>query len=717
MRGREPGFNLAKGLKRLYSQSHMTRPNFPLFLLLAALAGAAAAQSLPPEPAGTDPVTTTAPVMPTAPVLPPAPGKSASDGSILTRRDARAITQRIPAPRGQIVDRTGLPLAQNTIAYQVALQFRQFEQADREFVVGWARARLATLPPLVKSAIPKTDDELYDHYRHRRWLPLLVSGQIDGKEAQQIEPKLESGLLLFPVYRRFYPEGELAAHVIGYTGSVGKLPTGPINFNEPMFEESEGRAGFEKLFDAELAGQPGIKRLQFDENGNKLLEEQVARPKVGGSVVTTLNLEWQRLAEKTLRNGCRRGAFVVVDVITGEVLVLASRPSFDLNRFIPGISDEEFAALKADPSDPLFGRAFQSAYPPASSFKPVVALAALNNAVINKNTEIYCPASIRIGNHTFNNWSRTPEGSIDVRRALARSCNPWFYQVGIDVGPTAFLNLARRLGFGQKTGLPLLGETPGLVPNDEWMLTHERRRILDGDTANMSIGQGPLLASPLQVAQAMAGIANGGVLPRLQLVMQIQDSRGRVIKATVPERRNNLGVDLKAVEVVRAGMADVVSAGYGTGRSGALSYTELCGKTGTAQWNKARAQRLAWFAGFLPKDNPRYAFAVLYEGRPGETVSGGRMAAPMVRSFFEGIKKDIKDIIAPPQMALIVDEDEDVPDAATATANNPPRALPVEDENEADGGGRRPVEDPTPPAGDPVRPVPPGDDEVMDENQ
>jgi penicillin-binding protein 2 len=233
----------------------------------------------------------------------------------------------------------------------------------------------------------------------------------------------------------------------------------------------------------------------------------------------------------------------------------------------------------------------------------------------------------------------------------------------------------------------------------------------------MSIGQGPLLASPLQVAQAMAGIANGGVLPRLQLVMQIQDSRGRVIKATVPERRNNLGVDLKAVEVVRAGMADVVSAGYGTGRSGALSYTELCGKTGTAQWNKARAQRLAWFAGFLPKDNPRYAFAVLYEGRPGETVSGGRMAAPMVRSFFEGIKKDIKDIIAPPQMALIVDEDEDVPDAATATANNPPRALPVEDENEADGGGRRPVEDPTPPAGDPVRPVPPGDDEVMDENQ
>ncbi|MFT4177217.1 MAG: penicillin-binding transpeptidase domain-containing protein [Luteolibacter sp.] len=605
--------------------------------------------------------------------------KLATDGSILTRKDARAITLKIPAPRGQIVDREGEPLAQTAIAYQVGLQFRQFERADRDFVVSWARTRLADLGQLVKNPVSRTDGELYDHYRHRRWLPLLVSGQISEKEARAIEKKMGSDLVLHPVYRRYYPNGSLAAHIVGYTGSVGKLPTGPINFNEPIWEESEGRAGFEKLFDKQLTGEPGMKRLLFDENGNKLLEEQVKRPKPGGTIVTTLNLKWQKHAEAVLQKGCRRGAFVVIDVVTGEVLVMASRPTFDLNLFIPGVSEKDYADLRDDPSQPLFGRAFQSAYPPASTFKPIVALAALNQGVVTERSQIYCPASIQIGNATFRNWSKTPEGSIDVRRAIARSCNPWFYQVGIKSGPSSFLNLARRMGFGERTGLPLIGETAGLVPNDEWMLKHEKRRILDGDTANLSIGQGVLLSSPLQVAQGMAAIANGGVLPKLQLIRQSQDTRGRVVQAAVPARKNWLGVDAKMVDVVRDGMDDVVSKGYGTGKSAALSYTSLCGKTGTAQWGpKSKNQRLAWFAGFLPHDNPRFAFAVLYEGRPGETVSGGRMAAPMVRNFFEPLKSDIKEIIEPPKRALVVSLDDGEGDADEA-----PKAKKVDEEEMA----------------------------------
>jgi len=671
----------------------------------------------------------------TAPAEAPA-ARGAADGAINTRKDARTITLKIPAPRGQIVDREGDPLAQNQVAYQVALQFRQFENADRDFVINWARTRLDSLQMLVKNLTPKTDDELYDHYRHRRWLPLLVTGQISEKEAREIESKLTSGLVLNPLYSRFYPQGELAAHIIGYSGSVGKLPAGPINFNEPLWEESEGRAGLEKLYNTQLTGEPGMKKLLFDESGNKLLEEQVKRPRPGGTLVTTLDLDWQLLAEKTLRSGCKRGAFVVIDVVTGEVLVMASRPSFDLNRFIPGISDVDFKALEADPATPLYGRAFQSAYPPASSYKPIVALAALNNGVVTENSTIYCPAAISIGRAVFNNWNKTPEGSIDVKRALARSCNTWFYQVGIDVGPAAFLNLSRRLGFGERTGLPLIGETPGLVPNDEWMLKHEKRRILDGDTANLSIGQGSLLASPLQVAQAMAGIANGGALPKLQLIRQVQDTRGRVIQAPLPDRKNWLGVDPKAVEIVRKGMSDVVNAGGGTGQSAGLSYTTLCGKTGTAQWGPPdKNQRLAWFAGFLPEDNPRYSFAVLYEGRPGEKVSGGRMAAPMVKKFFEGIKDDIKDTIAPPQKALIVvDEseggikptDEAKPEEISADAegytrkpgnDSPLKALPVEPLDT--GRDEEPMEGtvvPPPAAPRPIRALPVGDDEVIDEN-
>ncbi len=678
---------------------------------------------------------------PSAPAAVPPVAAGASDGAIITRKDARTITLKIPAPRGLIVDREGEPIAQNQVAYQVALQFRQFENADRDFVINWARTRLDSLQALVKNITPKTDDELYDHYRHRRWLPLLVTGQISEKEARELEGKLTSGLLLHPLYRRMYPHGELAAHIIGYPGSVGKLPTGPINFNEPLWEESEGRAGLEKLFNTQLTGDPGMKKLLFDESGNKLLEEQVKRPRPGGTLVTTLNLQWQLLAEKTLRNGCRRGAFIVIDVATGEVLVMASRPAFDLNRFIPGISDVDFKALEEDPSTPLYGRAFQSAYPPASSYKPIVALAALNNGVVTEDSSIYCPAAITIGRTVFNNWSKTPEGSIDVKRAIARSCNTWFYQVGIKTGPASFLNLSRMLGFGERSGLPLIGETPGLVPNDEWMLKHEKRRILDGDTANLSIGQGSLLASPLQVAQAMAGIANGGALPKLQLIRQVQDTRGRVVQAPIPERKRWLGVDPKAVEIVREGMSDVVNGGGGTGRSAGLSYTTLCGKTGTAQWGpKAKNQRLAWFAGFLPEDNPRYAFAVLYEGRPGEKVSGGRMAAPMVRKFFEGIKDDIKETIAPPKKALIVvDESEGTAEPAVAvepeekpdefdpaeggtttrpTSDGTLKALPVEPLDtgaDADAAENVETEDGIPAEPRPIRALPVGDDEVIEE--
>ena len=344
-----------------------------------------------------------------APVQPPeAPAaRSAADGAIITRKDARTITLKIPAPRGMIVDRDGEPLAQNHVAYQVALQFRQFENADRDFVINWARTRLDSLQTLVKNVTPKTDDELYDHYRHRRWLPLLVTGQIGEKEARDIESKLTSGLILTrstgaSIRRASSPR----TSSVTPAASASCPPARSISTNR-CGRNPKGRAGLEKIFNTQLTGEPGMKRLLFDESGNKLFEEQVKRPRPGGTLVTTLDLDWQRLAEKTLRNGCRRGAFVVIDVVTGEVLVMASRPSFDLNNFIPGISEADFKALERGPLHAAcIGRAFQSAYPPASSFKPIVALAALNNGTVTETSEIYCPAAITIGRTVFNNWTK-----------------------------------------------------------------------------------------------------------------------------------------------------------------------------------------------------------------------------------------------------------------------------------------------------------------------
>lgn len=611
-----------------------------------------------------------------SPQIEGASARGATDASITNRKDARTITLAIPAPRGLITDRFGEPLAQSKVAYQLAIQFSQFENAERSYVVEWGRRRLEAAKKLVPGIVDKTDDELYDHYRNRRWLPLLISNPVDEKAAEQLQSKLTAGLLLHPIYIRSYPETGVAAHVIGYTGSIGKLPTGPINFNEPLWEESEGRAGLEKIFNTQLTGEAGTKRLLFDENGNKLLEEQTKRPRPGGTLVTTINLKWQRAAEKALKDGCQRGAFVVIDVTTGEVLVMASRPTFDLNAFIPGISELDYKKLQEDPGRPLFARAYQGEYPPGSTFKPVVALTALNNGIVTEKSLLDCPAAIAVGNHVFNNWTKVPEGPIDVKRAIARSCNTWFYQIGLKLGWSAYLGMAKRLGYGSTTGLPLIGERPGLIPDNDWMRKHEKRPIMGGDTAQMAIGQGVVLATPLQIAQAMAGIANGGALPKLHLIRQGQDGFGRVMTAAFPERRAPLAVDPHAVEVVREGMRDVVSSSYGTAKRAAVGYAEICGKTGTSQWGPpSKNQRLAWFGGFMPFDNPRYAFAVLYEGKPGETVSGGRMAAPMVKQFFEELEGDVKDEIAPPPKAEEISPDEQ---GVPTTEDGVLKAIPVD---------------------------------------
>ena len=586
--------------------------------------------------------------------------KEGLGGSLSARPNARTTAVSIPAPRGQITDRNGQSFAQTKVVWYAAIKYPQFEKVDKEFVIQWARKRVDKANESFGGDWTVSDNALWEHYRHRRWLPMPMKHRVSDANKPSAEKKLMEGLILHPSYERYYPEGECAAHIIGYVGSQGKLEKGPINFGDPLFERIEGRSGLEKLFNDRLTGEEGMLRQDFEIDGSLVLKKYESHPKPGGTIVTTLDMEWQKYAEKVLKKYCSRGAFVVIDIHTGEVLAMASRPGFNLNDFIPFISTEKYAKLRDDPGKPLFARAFQGAYPPASTFKPIVAVTALSNRDIQANTLINCPAKIKIGNHWFRNWSKTPEGDIDVKRALARSTNPWFYKVGMKTGPTAFLSTARRLGFGSKTGLPLLGETAGLIPNHEWMKKNHGRRLMDGDTANLSIGQGVMLASPLQVAQAMAGLANGRALPKLILVKQEQNLSGKVLVSHFPEQRNYLSLDQDSVKIVHQGMTDVVHADYGTGKNASLSYTTLCGKTGTAQWGPGGLeQRLAWFSGFFPENNPRYAFAALYEGKPHEELSGGRKAAPMVRAFFENFKTEIKHNIKPAPVAMVIDEDEE----------------------------------------------------------
>ncbi|MDB4354021.1 penicillin-binding transpeptidase domain-containing protein [Akkermansiaceae bacterium] len=586
---------------------------------------------------------------------------STSEASIFTQRNARTMTLSIPAPRGLILDRHGYPLAQTKMAYHIALDFSKFGMnASTEDALVWARQKIIEANELVGSNLEISDKLLRNYYDHRRWIPRLVTNSFSPDKAKSLEGKLSEGLSLMPIYLRHYPEKSIAAHLVGYVGTKTRLPDGPINDGDPLFTSVSGRSGFENVFDDELSGVPGLKKMVFDGDGKMILEESIRRPQPGGTVVTTLDLKWQRHAENTLRRGCKRGAMVVIDVRSGEVIVMASRPTFDLNAFIPSISQVEYDKLRLDPAKPMFGRAHQAQYPPASTFKPVVALAAISTGKIRANEKIDSPYQIKIGNINFRNHSRGDLGFIDVKYALAKSANPWFYKVGMRTGPQTFLSAARRLGFGSRTGLPLFGEEPGLVPTPEDIFDAEGRTTTDGDTAILAIGQGLLLATPLQVAQAMAGISNGNSLMELSLVKQIQDFHGRVVEAPSPRIRNELSFEEDAVSAVHTGMMQVVHAKYGTGKNASLGFAIMCGKTGTAQWGAtSKKQNLAWFSGFFPLKNPRYAFAVVYEGVPGEVISGGKKAAPMVRNFFYKFQDEIKEAIKPPPRAMMIEEEEE----------------------------------------------------------
>ena len=584
------------------------------------------------------------------------------------RRNARTMSLTVPGPRGIISDRNGLVMACSEVAYQPAINYGQLKDESEANILSIGRKVIEAYAAAGVKVYEKTDAQLLDHYRQRRWLSLPVGPTIRERDLAGIRSRLEGIEYshLIPLYIRNYPHQTSACHILGYTGVKAKLPTGPINHNDPIFERQEGRAGLEKQFNKQLTGRAGVWRLMFDESGNKILDELQSKPRPGGTIVTTLNLEWQKAAEQSLRdNTLGRGAFVMIDVHSGEVVVLASAPNFDPNAFIPAISQKDYDALRLDPNTPLVSRAYAGVYPPASTFKTITVAAGLRHNVITEGTYVNCPYSVTIGGHTFKNHSKFA-GSINCVTALVLSNNPFMYQIAATreprIGAARLCEVARRFGYGSTTGLPL-PDKAGNVPTEAWMHRNYGRGFMAGDAANMAIGQGALLATPLQVAHAVAGIANGSYLPKLQLVRQVLDKDGNVVYQFTPTAQSNLQDMSSALAVVRKGMKAVVNGG--TGRRAKLSYTTNAGKTGTAQWGPPSQDcRLAWFAGFLPADNPRYAYAALYEGKPHQRISGGHMAAMVVKSFFEGIKDSmLEELKGPTRRAAMPDgtvpEDEE----------------------------------------------------------
>ena len=635
------------------------------------------------------------PVVETKPDAAPAPPKPVEkknlNASWQTQREALTLTLAIPAPRGQVVDRKGVPFAQNRLANYLSLNFPHMPDATPEKILAFAHEKMANANRLLGRNWSLPDEKLLAHYQHRRWLPLVFSieeklkMELSADDVEKLKPLLGNGLQVTPAYLRHYPKGSTACHIIGYTGKTRPLPEGPIQDGDPLFEEMEGREGLEITFDKDLKGQPGLINVLFSPDGTRLSEEILRRPVQGANVITTLDYNIQRYAESALKKFTRSGAMVIMEVASGDILAMASNPGYDLNQFIPGIGSAAYKKLSEDPTEPLFARSFRGEYPPASTFKIVSALAALDSGAVTTKTYYECDNGMYIGKTFMKNWNKEGEGAMNVITAIKRSCNTWFYQAAIEMGGDPLTGMALRMGFSEKTGIPLKAEAAGFVPTNAYMQQRYKTKLMHGDLANIAIGQGRVLATPLQVCQCMAALADGVNMTQARLVKQVQDLNDRVVQAYPITTRKRVELKPDCRDAVVKGMIAVVSGDGGTGSAAAIKDAQVAGKTGTAQWKPSNDENefrnLAWFTGFLPAQNPMYAFAVLYEGAPGEDVSGGKKAAPIVKDVFTNIYKNAEPddplLLASKEApkAEVVDEDSGDEDSAPRRA---PRAEPVE---------------------------------------
>ena len=372
---------------------------------------------------------------------------------------------------------------------------------------------------------------------------------------------------------------------------------------------------------------------------DKDIDEREREPRMGEDIRLTLDVKLQRLAE-TLLEG-ERGAVVVIDARNGDVLVLASSPTFDPSALR---SHSEYAQLKRDPHMPLFNRAIEGQYPPGSTFKPLVAIAALENAGIPASTHYECPGYFELGGVRFRCWRRSGHGSIGMRKSIEQSCNAYFCQLGLKCGYDRVYHMADSLGFGHRTGIALDLEMGGLLPDDNW-----KRRILkdgwrSGDTCNVSIGQGALLATPLQMALFAAAIGNGGYIYTPRIVSEPWEEGNLVQKMSWSEQ---------TLATVRGGMRDVIHSDRGTGRRARIEGVLMAGKTGTAEYGpREQRKQHAWMIAFAPYKKVRYGVAIVLE----DAMSGGRNAAPRVAKLMAGAFESTPVFPDPEEEAAVAQE-------------------------------------------------------------
>jgi len=449
---------------------------------------------------------------------------------------------------------------------------------------------------------------------------------------------------------RIYLDGEILAPIIGYTGEVSKEELEKSE-EDYLSGDITGKHGIEKVFDPYIRGRRGNELVEVNAFGKVIKNLGRIDPLSGSNVVLTIDAKLQKAAWEAFAG--LTGAAVVMDPRDGSILAMVSRPSFDPNLFNNGIDRDEWTKLQKNPLNPLSNRAISGQYPPGSTYKMIVAAAALEEGIITPETRIHCGGSFTLGNRTYRCWNKHGHGSVNLHRALVESCDVYFYTVGKMLGVDKIAHYARRFGLGEATGIELAHEKKGLVPSRDWKLARMKEPWQLGETISISIGQGFNLTTPLQLAQAYSALANGGTRWKPHLVQRIELSDGSIVKEYLPEKKGELKLSRQTLAALNRGLWGVVNEPGGTGAAARRPYADVCGKTGTSQViglpqnEKARrAQKItafhkdhALFVCYAPMKKPEIVIAVVAENAGG----GGAVAAPIARkildAYFDGQKK------------------------------------------------------------------------------
>lgn len=558
-----------------------------------------------------------------------------SQGQLFSSRSERNRLREmvLPAGRGQIFDRYGRLLASNIPVVVLGL-------------------RIAELPPGTEareelkeqlSRLYVSQDQIYfkEHWeqylRGRGLVTVPIALSQESAVRLSLMEKEFFGITALAVYGRSYPLGASTAHAVGYVGLAGN--GGDNNL--------VGRGGLEQYYQSILRGEDGIRAVEVDTFGQIRQVVSESLPRAGRSLVTNLDAELgqyldRALAEGIARAGARRGSAVVLDPKTGAVLALSSYPAYDANLLLPGRAEPEKVARLVNNSDaPFFFRSITGAYPPGSTIKPLWAALGLASKTITPDTVIRDNGFIQVSDlsankqYIFWGWKRDGLGAMTVRSALAWSSDIFFYALlgGYEtfrgLGIDKAVDFLERFRFGEQLGIDLPGEVGGLLPSPEWKKRTKGERWFLGDTYNLSIGQGDLLTTPLQVASFTAAVANGGTVWRPRVVGRVLTLNGQVEKEFSPEVLNKNIFTPESLAVVQEGLRDVVK--YGTARSLLGVSPAIAGKTGTAEWGAKGSKPHAWFTGYAPAENPELVITIMIE-RGGE---GSEAAVPIAAEVID----------------------------------------------------------------------------------